>query len=175
MLRLLRLVSWRHMRRHRLRTLLTFLGIVLGVAVIVAIALVNRTLTGSFQRTIDLIAGKAVLQVENGESGFVESLYAAIRDTPGVADAAPAVEGFLPLVGAKGEKLYVYGVDFLADSSVHDHEFAGGAFALDQALDFIARPDSIALTESFSRRLNLPMGARLRLATSRGVRDYTVR
>jgi putative ABC transport system permease protein len=175
MLRLLRLVSWRHMRRHRLRTLLTFLGIVLGVAVIVAIALVNRTLTGSFQRTIDLIAGKAVLQVENGESGFVESLYAAIRDTPGVADAAPAVEGFLPLVGAKGEKLYVYGVDFLADSAVHEHEFAGGAFALEQALEFIARPDSIALTESFARRLNLPLGARLRLATSGGVRDYTVR
>jgi putative ABC transport system permease protein len=175
MLRLLRLVSWRHVRRHRLRTLLTFLGIVLGVAVIVAIALVNRTLTGSFQRTIDLIAGKAVLQVENGESGFAESLYPVIRDTPGVADAAPAVEGFLPLVGHKGERLYVYGVDFLADSSVHEHEFTGGAFALEQALEFIARPDSIALTESFSRRVNLPLGARLRLATSGGVRDYTVR
>lgn len=175
MLRLLRLVSWRHMRRHRLRTLLTFLGIVLGVSVIVAIALVNRTLTGSFQRTIDLIAGKAVLQVENGESGFAESLYPVVRDTPGVADAAPAVDGFLPLVGAKGEKLYVYGVDFLADSSVHEHKFAGGDFALEQALEFIARPDSIALTESFSRRLDLPLGARLKLATSRGVRDYTVR
>ena len=175
MLRLLRLVSWRHMMRHRLRTLLTFLGIVLGVAVIVAIALVNRTLTGSFQRTIDLIAGKAVLQVENGESGLSEALFPAIRDTHGVADAAPAVEGFLPLVGAKGEKLYVYGVDFLADSSIREHEFVGGSFTLDAALEFLARPDSIALTESFSRRLNLPVGARLRLATSRGVRDYTVR
>ncbi|HTM08039.1 MAG TPA: FtsX-like permease family protein [Verrucomicrobiae bacterium] len=175
MLGLLRLVSWRHVMRHRLRTLLTFLGVVLGVAVIVAIALVNRTLTGSFQRTIDLIAGRAVLQVENGESGFTEALFPAIRDTPGVADAAPAVEGFLPLVGAKGEKLYVYGVDFLADSAIRDHEFAGGPVTLEAALDFIARPDSIALTETFSRRLSLPLGARLRLATSRGVRDYTVR
>jgi ABC-type antimicrobial peptide transport system permease subunit len=69
MLRLLRTVSWRHLKLHRLRTLLTFLGIVLGVAVIVAIAIVNRSLTTSFQSTIDQIAGKAVLQVANGESG----------------------------------------------------------------------------------------------------------
>ncbi len=175
MLRLLRLVSWRHVKRHRLRTLLTFLGIVLGVAVIVAIALVNRTLTGSFQRTIDLIAGKAVLQVENGESGFAETLYPVVRDTPGVADAAPAVEGFLPLVGAKGEKLYVYGVDFLTDSSIREHEFVGGASAMEDALDFIANSDSVAVTETLSRRSNLPVGAKLRLATSRGVREYTVR
>ena len=175
MLRLLRLVSWRHVKRHRLRTLLTFLGVVLGVAVIVAIALVNRTLTGSFQRTIDLIAGKAVLQVENGESGFAETLYPTVRDTAGVADAAAAVEGFLPLVGAKGEKLYIYGVDFLADSSIREQKFVGGGSAMEDALDFIANPDSVALTETFSRRLNLPVGAKLRLATSRGTREYTVR
>ncbi|HEX9444249.1 MAG TPA: FtsX-like permease family protein [Candidatus Binatia bacterium] len=175
MLRLLRFLTWRHFLRHRLRTALTLFGIVLGVAVIVAIAIVNRSLVGSFQRTIDLIAGKAVLQVENGESGFKESLFPAVRDTAGVKDAAPAVEGFLPLVGPKGEKLYVYGVDFLADSSIREHEFAGGAADLDHALDFIAEPDSIALTESFSRRLNLPPGATVRLATSGGLRDYTVR
>ena len=31
MIRLLRTLSWRHVKRHRLRTLLTFLGITLGV------------------------------------------------------------------------------------------------------------------------------------------------
>jgi putative ABC transport system permease protein len=175
MLRLLRYLSVRHFLRHRLRTFLTFLGVVLGVAVIVAIALVNRTLVGSFQRTIELIAGKSVLQVENGESGFRESLFPAVRDTAGVGDAAPAVDGFLPLVGIKGEKLYIYGVDFLADTSIREHEFVGGAFELESALDFIARPDSIALTESFARRLGLRAGSTIRLATSRGVRDYTVR
>ena len=175
MFRLLRFLTWPHFRRHRLRTFLTFFGIVLGVAMIVAIAVVNRTLVGSFQRTIELIAGKAVLQVENGESGIRESLFPAIRDTTGVRDAAPAVEGFLPLVGFKGEKLYVYGVDLLADASIREHEFVGGAFALDSALDFIAQPDSVALTETLARRLRLPLGSTIRLATSRGVRAYAVR
>ncbi len=175
MLRLLRTLSWRHVQRHRLRTLLTFLGIVLGVGVIVAIALVNRSLTSSFQSTIDQIAGKAVLQVSNGESGIIEAAFPIIRDTPGVRDAAVAVEGFLPVRGAEKERLYVYGVDLLTDTAIRDHRFVGATSDFDQALDFISQPDSIALTESFSHRLNLPLGAKITLTTSRGKQDYTVR
>jgi putative ABC transport system permease protein len=175
MLRLLRSVSWRHARRHRLRTALTFIGIALGVGVIVAIAVVNRSLTTSFQSTIDQIAGKAVLQVANGESGIGDSLFPTIRDTPGVLDAAPAVEGFLPVAGATGERLYVYGVDLLTDFAIRDHQFSDAQFAFDRALDFIAQPDSIALTESMSRRLNLPLGSRITLLTSEGKREFTVR
>src|SRR5512145_8652 len=93
MLGLLSAVSWRHVARHRLRSLLTFFGIALGVAVVVAIAVVNRSLTSSFQSTIDQIAGKAVLQVANGESGIAESLYPIVRDTSGVREAAAAIEG----------------------------------------------------------------------------------
>ena len=70
MIRLLRFLTWRHFLQHRLRTALTFFGIVLGVSVIVAIAIVNRALVGSFQRTIDRVAGKAVLQVTDGEGGI---------------------------------------------------------------------------------------------------------
>lgn len=175
MLRLLTTVSWRHARRHRLRTALTFFGIALGVGVIVAIAVVNRSLTTSFQSTIDQIAGKAVLQVANGESGIAESLFPVIRDTAGVLDAAPAVEGFLPVAGATGERLYVYGVDLLTDFTIRDHQFSDSRFAFDQAFDFIAQPDSIALTETMSRRLNLALGGRVTLLTSEGKRDYTVR
>ena len=175
MLRLLQTLSWRHVRRHRLRTMLTFLGIGLGVAVIVAIAVVNRSLTSSFQSTIDQIAGKAVLQVSNGESGVPESLFPVIRDARGVQDAAAAVEGFLPVGGAEQERLYVLGVDLLTDAAIRDHQFVGAGYGFDQALDFIAPPDSIALTESFSRRFNLPLGATITLTTSRGKRSYTIR
>ena len=175
MLRLLQSLSWRHVLRHRLRTALTFFGIALGVSVIIAIAVVNRSLTTSFQSTIEQIAGKAVLQVANGESGVAEALFPMIRDTVGVRDAAPAVEGFLPLADAPGERLYVYGVDLLTDFAIRDHQFSDAGFAFDQALDFIAQPDSIALTESFSRRLNLPLGARLTVLTSAGRRQFTVR
>jgi putative ABC transport system permease protein len=175
MLRLLRTLSWRHVRRHRVRTLLTFLGMMLGVAVIVAIAVVNRTLSRSFQSTIEQVAGRAVLQVSNGESGITEASFPVVRDTPGVQDAAAAVEGFLPVHGAAGERLYVYGVDLLTDFAIRDHQFVAAKSGFDLALDFIAAPDSIAITESLARRLNLPLGTKVTLATSRGKQDYTIR
>ncbi|HUC97307.1 MAG TPA: FtsX-like permease family protein, partial [Candidatus Polarisedimenticolaceae bacterium] len=175
MLRLLETVSWRHLKLHRLRTFLTFLGIALGVAVIVAIAIVNRSLTTSFQSTIDQIAGKAVLQVANGESGIREDLFPVIRDTPGVQDAAASVDGFLPVSGAAAERLYIYGVDLLTDFAIRDHQFAGTGFEFDQALDFIAAPDSIAVTETFAGRLDLSLGSQLTVITSRGKQTYTVR
>lgn len=175
MLRLLRTVSWRHVKRHRLRTLLTFLGIALGVAVIIAIAIVNRSLSVSFQSTIEQIAGKAVLQVANAESGIREDLFPLIRDTEGVADAAASVDGFLPVSGVNAERLYVYGVDLLTDFAIRDHQFAGAGFEFDQALDFIAAPDSIALTESFAARLGLRTGSSVDLITSRGRQVFVVR
>ena len=175
MLALLRTVSWRHLSRHRLRTALTFFGIALGVAVVVAIAIVNRSLTSSFQSTIDQIAGKAVLQVANGESGFSEDLYRTVRDTEGVLDAAAAVEGFLPVSGVSGERLFVYGVDFLTDFAIREHRFSDKEFGFDQAIEFIAKPDSIAVTESFAKRLGLRLNTPLTVLTSEGKRELTVR
>jgi hypothetical protein len=34
------------------------------------------------------------------------------------------VEAFLPVSGAAGERLYVYGVDLLTDFTVRDHRLA---------------------------------------------------
>ena len=175
MLRLLTTISWRHVWHHRLRTCLTLLGMALGVAVIVAIAMVNRTLTTSFQSTIEQIAGKAVLQVTNSESGMAEGVFPIVRDTPGVLDVAAAVDGFLPVSGVRSERLYLYGVDLLTDFAMRDHRFAGEGFGFESALDFIAQPDAIALTESFARRYDLKIGSTIALNTSRGKQDYTVR
>jgi putative ABC transport system permease protein len=175
MLQMLRTISWRHARRHSLRTALTFFGMSFGVAVIVAIALVNRSLIGSFQSTVEQIAGKAVLQVANGEAGVPEFLYPRIRDTRGVKDAVPVVEGFLPVTGITGARLYVLGLDLLQDTAVRDHQLVNEALGFEQALDFIAAPDSIAITESFAQRVNLDVGASLSLLTTRGKQNYTVR
>jgi putative ABC transport system permease protein len=85
------------------------------------------------------------------------------------------VAGFLPIVGFKGERLFVYGVDLLTDLFIRDYKFAGATFSFDSALNFIAQPDSVALTVSLSRRLGFTVGSRVTLSTSRGTQDYTVR
>src|SRR5438132_325694 len=96
-------VSLRHFAAHRLRTVSTALGLALGVGAIVGIQLVNESASRSFERTVDRMAGKAVLQVTNGEVGVPEELLEEVRAVSGVNAAAASIQGSLPVLGLGGE------------------------------------------------------------------------
>ena len=81
---LLRLITWPYVRRHRLRTVLTTVGIVLGVAVFVGMHTANQSVLFAFYKTIDRIAGKAELQITAGEGGFPESVLEQVQAMPEV-------------------------------------------------------------------------------------------
>ena len=61
------------LREHRLRTILTLLGVTIGTQVVIGIALINRSVVGSFAHTVETIAGRADLQVSNGSAGVPRS------------------------------------------------------------------------------------------------------
>ncbi|MBI2562932.1 MAG: ABC transporter permease [candidate division NC10 bacterium] len=67
---LIRLVAWRTLLRDRMRSLITILGVALGVAVVLAIRLANDGVLESFRNSLDHVAGKSRLQVSAGEVGF---------------------------------------------------------------------------------------------------------
>ena len=52
-MRLLSLISWPYLRKHAVRSLLTVVGIVLGVAVFVAMHTANEAVFFAFARTVD--------------------------------------------------------------------------------------------------------------------------
>ncbi|HEX9004344.1 MAG TPA: ABC transporter permease, partial [Blastocatellia bacterium] len=85
-------ITWKQWRQHRLRTLLTLLGIALGVAVFFAVRTANVTLLSSLTTTIEKMAGKATLQVVGNEGGFPEAVWEVVKDTPGVKVAQPVIE-----------------------------------------------------------------------------------
>nr|HPK70727.1 hypothetical protein [Vicinamibacterales bacterium] len=89
---LLRLITWPYVRRHRLRTLLTTAGIVLGVAVFVGMRTANESVLLAFRQTIDRIAGKAELQVAAGEGGLPEDVLERVQAMPEVRAAVPVIE-----------------------------------------------------------------------------------
>src|SRR5436853_7210753 len=76
---LLRLLSWPYLRRHLLRWSLTLIGIVLGVAVFVAMHTANRSIFAAFDKTIDQIAGSTQLQISAGEFGFEEAILERVQ------------------------------------------------------------------------------------------------
>ncbi len=173
---LLRLISWPYIRRHKLRTLLTTVGIVLGVAVFVGMHTANQSVLYAFHRTVDRIAGKAELQVTSGETGFPEEILEKVQALPEVRVAVPVIEAPVD-TQLRGEgNLLILAVDMTGDRSLRDYDLESGEDAVvDDPLVFLAQPDSLIVTREFAGRNGLSIGSRVPMRTMEGGKQFTVR
>ncbi|MER3458511.1 MAG: hypothetical protein C4309_07685 [Chloroflexota bacterium] len=91
------ILALRNMRVRWVRTTLTTMGIVLGVAVILAVNVANASTLAAINTVFDEASGKAHLTVESkaiaGE-GFDESVAGRVARMEGVALVAPTVSAF---------------------------------------------------------------------------------
>src|SRR5690606_12119502 len=71
----------RHLRRHPLLALLNVLSVALGIAVYLAIQIANHSANRSFAAGIDLVAGRAHLEVRGDVD---EMLWPMLAKQPGV-------------------------------------------------------------------------------------------
>ncbi len=173
---MLRLISWPYVRRHGLRTLLTTLGIVLGVGVFLGMHTANRSVLFAFEQTVDRIAGKAQLQVTSGEMGFPEEILEKVQAVPEVRVAVPVIEAPVD-TQLKGEgNLLILAVDMTGDRSLRDYDLDSGEEAVvDDPLVFLAQPDSLIITREFADRNGLKVGSRVPMRTMVGEKQFTVR
>jgi putative ABC transport system permease protein len=173
---LLRLITWPYVRRHRLRTVLTTVGIVLGVAVFVGMHTANQSVLFAFYKTIDRIAGKAELQITAGEGGFPESVLERVQAMPDVRVAVPVIEAPVD-TNLKGEgNLLILAVDMTGDRSLRDYDLESGDEAvIDDPLVFLAQPDSLIVTREFADRNGIRIGSKMPMRTMDGEKQFTVR
>ena len=173
---LLRLISWPYLRKHALRSVLTAVGIVLGVAVLVGMNSANRSVLAAFTSTIDRIAGKAELQVMAGDAGFPEEVLERVQAAPSVRVAVPVIEAVAD-THIRGEgSLMILAVDFTGDRSLRDYDLENGDEAIvDDPLAFLAQPDSIIVSSTFAAQNRLGVGSQVTLRTIQGDRQFTVR
>ena len=174
MTRLLRHLSWRHLRRTVPRTILVLVGITLGVAMAVCVQESVQAAATGLARSVESAAGRAQLEVRAlDETGLDESVLAAVRAVAGVAQAVPVIEVNAHVGGHPGRTLLVTGLDLLDDATLDFHE--DDLRTIQDSLLFLAKTDSIAVGEDFARRNALDVGSPLSLVTSRGKRDFVVR
>ncbi len=176
MLNLFRYIGFRHLIRKPGRVLLTTLGVAFGIALYVAIAIINDSTKNSMRESIESISGKAKLSVSAGVSGFEESKLEIIRTTPGVKAAVPLIEARAFFKGAteSNQGLYIMGVDLLQETAVRSYK-ATDQRIIDDPLTFLNQPDSIILTLDLAKRKNLKLDSKIDLVTTLGVRTFTVR
>ena len=161
---LLRLISWPYLKKHAVRSLLTVIGIVLGVAVFVAMHTANQAVFFAFERTVDRIAGATQLQVTAGEAGFPEETLEQVQAIPEVQVAVPVIEAVVGHESAGQGNILILGVDMTGDRSLRDYDLESGDEAvIDDPLVFLAQPDSIIITKEFAERNRLDVGSRVTL------------
>lgn len=188
---LFRWVSLRHFFHEAPRTLLTVLGIALGVAVFVSIRLASTSALASFSDTVDAVAGKANLQIVADTDGFDENAFPRVRSTAGVRAAAPVVElyaaaraggplpaGVTPAMDDRGgydETVLVLGLDLFSEGPFVRYEEETTSPLDRSPLEFLADPRGVAITRTLARRHGLESGDTLTVLSAGRPQPLTVR
>jgi putative ABC transport system permease protein len=170
---LTRLISLRHLRHAKARTVLTLLGVSLGVAVIFAIDTINDSVLASFRGAIERVAGKTALTVGAGE-GVAEEVLETVRGVAGIEAAVPVIEESA-LDVTHGVQLAVLGVDTLSDSKVRDYDVTAQDVKIEDDLEFLNDPHGVLITAAYAKRHGLQPGDKLLLESVQGRAEFTVR
>ena len=126
-------LAWRSLRARPLRSLLSGLGVALGVAVLFAGLATNAGIESSVNSTVRDLVGRADLRVAAfGERGLTPDTVRTIAETPGVEVIAPAFQRRtylgpnLEAGGSLPPPVTVLGIDPAAEPQLHDlHLIAG--------------------------------------------------
>lgn len=165
-------LAFRNLRVRLVRTSLTVAGIVLGVAVILAIAVTNRSIYKGLEALFADVAGNADLTVraasENDE-GFGQQILERIREVEGVIAAVPSTaDATMLMLGDKEVSLTVYGVDPAVDREMRPYEVIEG--------EFLPEGDKYAVivAQDFAQRHDIEVGKDVELLVADGTELFLV-
>src|SRR5471030_2154205 len=144
MLRLFLTHSLRYFARHPVLTALNIVGIALGVTVFLAVQIINHSALESFRASVDVVAGKADLEVLGDGLRFDETAYPIVADHPDVVAATPTVEDVASLTDHPGEYLQILGVDIFSNGPLRTFELHDAQNVKPDVVAFLRDPRVIA-------------------------------
>ncbi|MBA2431146.1 MAG: ABC transporter permease, partial [Chthoniobacterales bacterium] len=152
----------RYIGQHRLLALLNVLSVALGVAVYLAVQIANHSANRAFRASVDVVAGKAELQITAPVGGLPDEALPAVAAQPGVAAATPILRGFVTLPDLPGEYLQILGIDVFTNEPFRTFELAGFEAGAFDAQQWLGGPYVVAVSAEFARRHGLKNGDTLR-------------
>ncbi len=151
----------RYLQRHPLLATLNVATVALGVALYLAIQIANQSANRAFEASVDVVAGKAQLEVNAPAGNLPDALLPKIARQPGIAAATPIVRGFVTLPQFPGEYLDLLGIDIFTNEPFRTFQltdFRAETFNLQQ---WLRGPRVIALSEAFAQQHQLHAGDEL--------------
>lgn len=164
---LLTRVNLRHLFGHKLRSLLTTIGIAAGVALVFSIAVINATLLSSFRSSIRDLAGVAELEVASADQAGIPAGYLdKITALNGVEKAVPLLRSTTRVQAlGESERIVILGIT---------PEFASlfpkglGSLAEVRISGGFASGTDVILSASLARELDLAKDDRFTVETPSG-------
>jgi len=153
-LRTLFLFYRRHLRVQPLRELMAVTGVATGVALLFAVQVAHRSITGSFEEIAHGVAGRATLEVAaRGPEGFSQNVAEEVDRMRYVRAAAPILEQPVVAVGPRGRRaLTLVGATEQIDA-------LGGKLAIAfQRVGEASRSGLLVLTEPTARAIGVRAG-----------------
>ncbi len=150
------------------RTAVAVLAIAVGVALGLAVHLVNAAAVGEFARAARHLAGAADIVVKGSRSGFDEGLYPLLARHPGIEVASPMLEVEARLDG-RDDTLRILGIDLFRAALVQPGLLA----AADDRLDAL-RPDALFVSRSTLAALGRAVGDRIGVQVGMEVRPVRI-
>lgn len=149
-------IAWRRLRKKPFQYVLLVLGIALGVAMIVAVDLANRSAMRAFDLSAEAVTGKATHRLLSGNArGFDQQIYIDLRKA-GYDLTAPVVEGYLRAGKMGNHPMRLMGVDPFAEPVFRPYLWAQQDFVT--ASKFLTRPDGVVLSQDVAAKYNLALG-----------------
>jgi putative ABC transport system permease protein len=162
-------LAFRNLWARKTRTFLTALGIVLGVAVILAINIANNSTLASINKIFDEASGTADLVIVPSSftgQGYSQSIINRVRAIDGVQSAVPSIQASTILAadaqgwtynfalgGSSGNSLLLFGIDPELDTLARQYKLIAGRF-----LNPGERSYSAIFTEEYADKKNIQVG-----------------
>ncbi|MBD3222252.1 FtsX-like permease family protein [bacterium] len=154
-----------HWRQSRTLTVLTVLGVALGVGSVVCIQLINQGALAAFAGGMRAVSGEADLVVLGHGPDLDETIYREVLAHPDVRAAWPLVRAWAKVAGREDEFVDIVGVDVFAPVD-YPVDVGGSDAALGGLADMLTDPGWIALTPEFAGELDLAVGDTFTVAVS---------
>lgn len=154
------LISLRNLKKRKLRTFLTLVGVVLGVAVILAVNASGQSTVQSYERLINTVSGKSELEVvTSSPSGFDEKILKKIEKVAAVDKAYPSITRYSLLFkkskikNKPPEKIsfMLMSIDAAIDRNLRDYQVTEGSFLK-------SRDKGVLLVGEFAKDNGLKVG-----------------
>jgi putative ABC transport system permease protein len=172
-----RLFRWhvlRYLAQHPLLAVLNVTTVALGVALYVAIQIANHSANRAFEASVDVVAGKAQLEVRAPAGNLRDDLFPIVARHAGIAAATPIVRGIVTLPDFPGEYLDLLGIDILTNEAFRTFDLTDFRTQQFDIQQWLRGPRTVAVSEELANQHRLRAGDRIKVQINGQTTDLTI-